>query len=176
MPPLSVTGTSNTAVRQSLSYARGITAPAPAMDAADMDLCSDGEQADRGDVSSAAASGDEDDGKLRHASPKRRNKRGGRQKGSGKGVDKKKGMRQCQGCFKYFKLEEFPNGSIFCNPDKRAIKNLKHAAERQGHSEWLEAQLKCPHKRKKLLMKYHEHCPTPLDGKKKNDSQSRCAC
>ena len=68
----------------------------------------------------------------------------------------KKGHRQCQGCFKFFPIEEFPPGCIFCAPDKKAINNLRNIAVRDNGVEWYEEQMACASSRKALLKKYHD--------------------
>ena len=64
----------------------------------------------------------------------------GRPKGRGKGTGVK-GQKQCQGCFKYFRIEEFPPGSVYCSKDKKAINNLTRAAQAQGQTTWFTEQL-----------------------------------
>ena len=78
----------------------------------------------------------------------------------------RKGKRQCQGCFKWFDVNAFAAGSIFCPADKKGRDNLYNQAKRQDQLEWFNSQMAIVDKRKKLLSKYHELCPRRETGKR----------
>ena len=76
--------------------------------------------------------------------------------GNGKGGKGSKGQRQCQGCMKWMSVEEFPLGSVYCHPDKKAIQNMRNMAIREDMMDWYEEQMASLDKRKVLLQKFHE--------------------
>ena len=118
---------------------------------------------------------DKSSGKGKGALPGKGAKKGGqrsnagRSKGSGKGIDKtaiKKGLRQCQGCFQWCPVNDFPLGSVYCAKDKKAIQNLRNMAIRDSELDWYDDALAHAHKRKALLKKYHRMVGSTGDKKR----------
>ena len=85
---------------------------------------------------------------------------------------KKKGLRQCQGCFQWLPLLDYPLGSVYCNDDKKAVQNLRNMAVRDNEVDGFDEQLAIAHKRNLMLRKYHERVSainaTRAAGKKQN--------
>ena len=119
----------------------------------------------------AGAEGAKPTGKTKGSSGKGRG--GGRPKG-GKGMQKggnHKGMRQCLGCWKCFKTDEFPAGSPYCADDKRAVNNITNASIKQGEVEWWTETKKDAAKFELALKAYHKTCPEPKDGKRRKAAE-----
>ena len=74
-------------------------------------------------------------------------------------------MRDCQGCFRWFAVAQFPYGTIYCAEDKKAIGNLYNAAKRQGQLDWYQKEISTKAGIKRLVNNYHDQCPEPKVGK-----------